>query len=467
MTMEPDPNLRRFDSILDAIGNTPLVRVQKVASGISTPLWAKVEYLNPGLSIKDRMAVHIIEKARKRGDVGDNATIVENTSGNTGAAVAMVSAARGYHATFTMPDKMSTEKINSLKAYGSKVIVTPTNVPADSPDSYYETAKRLVRETPGAFYLNQYHNKDNIEAHYQSTGPEIWRQTEGKIDILIGGVGTGGSMSGSGKFLKEQNPNVKIVGVDPEGSVFYDYFKSKKLVEPKAYKVEGIGEDMLTDAMDFSVFDDMVRVDDRESFRMARRITMEEGIFVGGSSGSAMAGAVKYLEAHPEFECAVVILPDSGVKYLSKIYNEEWMRDSGFLEDPARLGTVGDLLGNGARPSVVTASKDEKVFEVVEKLKQHAISQLIVVDGNDLLGVIGEADLLRHMMSSTNSIVEPVGALSLTSVLEVSKQTPLATVSEVFTTEGRKLAVVRDNGSICGVVTKIDLIEFMAKKFSA
>lgn len=464
MAIAAKPELRRYDSILDAIGNTPLVRLNRIAADIACPVWVKVEYLNPGLSVKDRMAVHILNQARDKGELGEHATIIENTSGNTGAAVAMVSAARGYKATFTMPDKMSTEKINSLKAYGSKVVVTPTNVPAESPDSYYETAKRLVRETPGAFYLNQYHNTDNIEAHYRSTGPEIWEQTEGKIDVLIGGVGTGGTMSGTGKYLKEQNPDVKIVGVDPEGSVFLDFFKSEKLIEPKAYKVEGIGEDMITGAMDFSVFDDMVRVDDRESFQMTRRITNEEGIFVGGSSGSAVAGALKYLAEHPEYKCPVVILPDSGAKYLSKIYNDEWMRDNGFLSDPSRLGTVSDIVAERS-DSIVTAQKDEKVFEVVDKLKKHAISQLIVVDGSTLIGVVTEADLLRHMMTSTNSIVEPVGSLEMRRVLEVKPETPLVDVSEAFTSETSKMAVVCDGGKICGVVTKIDLIEYMADKF--
>jgi len=464
MLTRPNPELRRFDSIVEAIGNTPLVRLQRVAEGLDAPLWAKVEYLNPGLSIKDRMAQYIIDKAVRSGEIGENATIIENTSGNTGAAVAMVSAARGYKATFTMPDKMSTEKINSLKAYGAKVVVTPTNVPADSPESYYETAKRMVRETPGAFYLDQYHNPDNIEAHYTSTGPEIWRQTEGQVDVVIGGVGTGGSMSGTGRYLKEQNPKIRVVGVDPEGSVFYDFFKSGKVPEPRAYKVEGIGEDMLTKAMDFSVFDDMVRVTDGECFRMARQITTREGIFVGGSSGGAVAGALRYLADHPGFRCAVVILPDSGVKYLSKVFNDEWMRDSGFLEAPSRLGTVRDLLGDD-RSEVVTVRTDDKVFEVVDKLKKHAISQLIVMDGDELKGVVTEADLLRRMMTSTHSIVEPVGSLEVRAVLEVTLDTPLADVSGAFTTEGRKMAVVRDNGDICGVVTKIDLIEYMAEKF--
>jgi cystathionine beta-synthase len=245
----------------------------------------------------------------------------------------MVAAVRGYKAIFTMPDKMSIEKVNLLKAFGAEVVITPTAVPADSPDSYYETAKRIARETPGSFYLNQYHNPDNIEAHYLSTGPEILEQTDGQIDCLIAGIGTGGTLSGTGRYLKEQKPSITIVAVDPEGSVFYDWFKNETLVEPKTYKVEGIGEDMIVEAMDFSVVDDMVRVDDRESFLMARRLTTEEGLFAGGSSGSAVAGAVRWLKDHPEIRYPVTILPDSGSRYLSKIYSDAWMRENGFLDE--------------------------------------------------------------------------------------------------------------------------------------
>ena len=383
----------RLDNILEHIGGTPLVPLKRISAGLKAPLWAKVEFVNPGGSVKDRMAVHIINKAEREGKLKPGWTIIENTSGNTGAGVAMVAAVRGYKAIFTIPDKMSNEKVDLLKAYGAKVVITPTNVPADSPESYYETAKRLHRETPGSFYLNQYHNPDNIEAHYMSTGPEIWEQTDGKIDCFIAGIGTGGTLSGSARFLKEKKPDITVIAVDPEGSVFYDWFKSKTLVEPKAYKVEGIGEDMVVEAMDFSVVDDMVQVNDKESFLMTRRLTTEEGLFAGGSSGSAVVGALKYLSEHPEFRCPVTILPDSGARYLSKIFSDDWMRDNGFLGDRPRLGNVADLLA-GRKTEIVTASTDEKVFKVVEKMKQHDISQLPVLDDGKLVGLIN--DLYRN-----------------------------------------------------------------------
>jgi len=315
-----------------AIGNTPLVKLRKIVDENSATVLAKAEFMNPGGSIKDRMALYIIEDAEKKGLLKPGGTIVENTSGNTGVGVAIISAIKGYKAIFTIPDKMSQEKIDLLKAFGAEVIVTPTDVPPDSPLSYYETAKRIARETPNSFYLNQYHNLKNTESHYYITGPEIWEQTEGKIDYFAAGIGTGGTLSGAGKYLKEKKPDVKIIAVDPIGSVYYDYFKHKKLIEPKVYKVEGIGEDMLVENVDFSIIDDIVQVNDKESFVMARRLTKEEGLFVGGSSGSAAKVAVDLSKKVDKDKIIVVILPDSGSRYLSKIYSDKWMKDNGFLD---------------------------------------------------------------------------------------------------------------------------------------
>jgi len=457
-------SLQRQDSILAAVGGTPMVPLKRIGLSLPMTLWAKVEFTNPGGSIKDRMAIHIIDKAEKEGLLRPGGTIVENTSGNTGVGVAMVAAVRGYKTIFTMPDKMSTEKVNLLKAFGARVVITPTNVPADSPESYYETAKRIARETPGAFYLNQYHNPDNIEAHYVTTGPELWQQTAGEIDCLIAGIGTGGTLSGAGRFLKEKNPRITVVAVDPEGSVFYGWFKERKLGEPKAYKVEGIGEDMLTGAMDFSVVDDMVQVSDRECFLMARRLTTEEGLFAGGSSGGAVAGALRYLKDHPQVRCPVTILPDSGSRYLSKIYSDEWLRDNGFLEDQPRLGMVRDLLA-GRSSDVVTADSTEPVFMVVEKMRAHDISQLPVLDQGILVGVINEADLLKHMMSGGHRIAEPVGAVTRHGARTMMLETPLSEVAEVFASGVHEIVVICDVGGIRGVITRIDLLEYLARAF--
>ncbi len=318
-------------NVLEIIGNTPLVNLHSVAKDAPAKIYAKLEFMNPGGSIKDRMAHYIISQAEKNGRLKKGGTIVENTSGNTGIGLAMVAAVKGYKAIITIPDKMSTEKINLLKAFGVEVIVTPTDVPHDDPRSYYETAKRIAKETPDAFYVDQYNNPQNPQAHYHTTGPEIWKQTGGKIDVLVAGTGTGGTLCGVGKYLKEKNPNIKIIAVDPYGSVFYDYFKHKKLVQPQLYKVEGIGEDYLVGAMDFSVVDDMVQVTDKDSFIMARRMAREEGIFAGGSSGAAVWAALKISWKLPKDSVIVTILPDSGSRYLSKIFNDNWMAENNFL----------------------------------------------------------------------------------------------------------------------------------------
>ena len=325
--------MQSLNNVFEAIGKTPLVRLNALASDTSVNIHAKLEFLNPAGSVKDRMARYIIEDAERRGLLKPGGTIVENSSGNTGSALAMIAAVKGYRCIITMPDKMSEEKQNLIKAFGAEVIITPTDVPADSPQSYYSTARRLAQEIPGAFYPDQYNNPINIEAHFRTTGPEIWEQTEGKIDIFVAGIGTGGTLSGVGRFLKERNPKIKVVAIDPEGSVFYHYFKTGKMPEPHLYKVEGIGEDYLVKAVDFAIIDDMFQVNDKQSFVTARRLARQEGIFAGGSSGSAVWGALQTAEKYPNAENIIVILPDSGSRYLSKIYNDDWMNSHGYLEE--------------------------------------------------------------------------------------------------------------------------------------
>jgi cystathionine beta-synthase len=322
-----------LDNITESVGNTPLVKIRKltVSRGIRATVLVKVEFLNPTASVKDRMAIYMLNAAAKSGELRPNSTIIEATSGNTGAAAAMYGAAHGHKVILTIPDKMSSEKIDTLRAFGAEVHICPTAVPPDDPSSYYETAKSLAARCDEPFMLNQYHNPDNILAHYNTTGPEVWKQTGGQIDVFVAGVGTGGTMSGTARYLKEQNPGIEVVAVDVEGSVFFDYFKTGKLPEAHPYLVEGIGDDMLCQALDFSVIDEMYKVDDRTSFEIGRELAREEGILAGGSSGSALHAALEHAKKMDESKTMVVILPDAGSKYVSKMYNDEWMRDKGFL----------------------------------------------------------------------------------------------------------------------------------------
>lgn len=317
----------KYENLVSFIGNTPLVPLKNIKSEAN--IFLKCEYLNPSGSIKDRMALHILKRAEEEGFLKEGMTIVENTSGNTGAAVALISKLKGYKSIFTIPDKMSQEKINQLKAYGAEVIVCKTEVPPESEESYYSVARRLAKEL-NAYYIDQYNNPWNIEAYYKTLGPELWEEMDGKIDIFVAGAGTGGTISGTGKFLKEKNSKIKVIGVDAVGSVFTPYFKTGKLIEPSVYKLEGIGEDYLVKCMDFSVVDDFIQVEDRDGFLTARRLAREEGIYAGGSSGAALFVALNIAKEN-KGKNIVVILPDHGNRYLSKFYNDDWMRENGYL----------------------------------------------------------------------------------------------------------------------------------------
>lgn len=450
-----------YDSILETAGNTPAVRLNRVTRGLQCNVYGKVEFFNPAGSVKDRIAMNIIEEAEKRGDIRPGATIIEGTSGNTGAGLAMVAAIKGYKAIFVLPDKQSEEKRAALRAWGARVVVTPTNVEPEDPRSYYSVAKRLVEETPNAFYANQYHNPDNPETHYKWTGPEIWEQFDGKIDVFIAGVGTGGTITGVGKYLKEKNPNIKIVGVDPVGSLYYDYFHTGQLTTPHTYVLEGIGEDFLPSTMDFQYVDDVVRVNDKECFQMTRRMVREEGMYVGGSCGAAVAGALKYLRRHdrPGLN-AVVLLPDNSSKYLSKIFNDSWMRENGFLEPETSLGTVDDLMG--ARPqdrTLVTVASTTRVTEAIGVLKLHGISQVPVIEDHKLAGVLFEKRLLERALQGNKNDV-PVADLVEANYCTVDGETEVTVLGELF--RRFKVAVVLDQDKRpADIITRIDLIDYM------
>ena len=447
-------------TVLEAIGHTPLVKLNRVARGVRATIYVKCEYMNPGGSMKDRMTLHMVNQAEARGELKAGGTIIEATSGNTGAGLAMIAAVRGYQCVFVMPDKMSNEKIASLKAFGARVVVCPTAVEPDDPRSYYSVAQKLHAETSNAFYANQYHNQDNPDGHYRSTGPEIWEQTEGKIDVFVAGMGTGGTMAGTGRYLKERKPSVQLVGVDPVGSLYYDYVKSQRVTKAFSYKVEGIGEDFFPSTFDPKWIDDIVRVDDKECFLMARDLVRFEGLYAGGSAGAAVAGAIKFARQNRKRQNIVVLLPDGASKYLSKVFNDEWLRENGFLDEEWGLGTIADLLG-GRHTKVITAKATDRVRDVIAKMKARGISQLPVMSRGRLLGAVAEVDLLRYLAAGEHSLDTRVDALMESDYATVSPQTRIDLLQTLLA--DTRMAIVLDGDDLVGVVTKIDLITYLAR----
>ena len=447
--------------VLNCIGNTPLIKLNKVVPEGSAEVYLKAEFMNPGGSIKDRMVKYIMEKARDNGEL-EGGMVIENTSGNTGFAVAMVSAVYGLRCVLTMPDKMSTEKVNMLKGMGAEVIVTPTNVPADSPESYYETAKRIHRQNPGSYYLNQYHNKMNIDAHYHSTGAEIWEQTGGNFDCFVAGLGTGGTMTGAGRYFKEKNKDILNVGVDPIGSIYAEMFKTGKPSKPNVYKVEGIGEDMVCAALEFDPIDEIEQIDDKESFIVARRLAREEGLFVGGSTGSSVAIAIRMAKRLGPGKKIVVIAPDSGSRYITKMYSDEWMVDNGFLSPNRIRGSIKDLLSR-KRKGVWTCRPGESIHSVIARMKEFGISQMPVLSSDgEILGMIHEVDLLNAVVYQSSKIGDPLDShvKQIEGVIELDAD--LERLQEIF--ERDNVAVVMSGKDLMGIITKIDLVDYLAQE---
>jgi cystathionine beta-synthase len=467
--MMSEGGVQIHENVLSVIGNTPLVRLNKITRGLRATVLAKLEFLNPGGSVKDRIGLAMIESAERDGRLKPGGTVVEGTSGNTGVGLAIAAAIKGYRCIFVMPDKMSDEKVRLLRAFGARVVITPTAVEPDDPRSYYSVSKRLVDETPNSILAGQYWNQANPEAHYRTTGPEVWRQTGGAIDYLVCGMGTGGTITGVGRYLKEQNPKIQIIGVDPVGSLLYATFKAGGKIPPgafpKVYKVEGIGEDILPGTLDFQCIDDVIQVGDRESFLTTRRLVREEGLFCGGSSGTAVYAALQIAKRLDEEQTVVVILPDSGSRYLSKVFNDDWMRENRFLDYPLAEGRVEDILQHRKMP-VITAQTADRKTDVIERMKQNGVSQLPVVeDGSLYVGMVTEVDLLNHLLSTghTHSHTETIADIINPEAAEVvGPETSLAYLSEVF--RGGKVAVVCEGEHIVGIVSKIDLIEYLAGK---
>jgi cystathionine beta-synthase len=450
------------ESILGTIGNTPLVRLNKLAGKHGSLLLAKLEGRNPGGSVKDRIGLNIIDEAERSGRLKPGGTIVEATSGNTGVGLALVAAVKGYKLICAMPDKMSREKINLLKAYGAQVVVCPTNVPPDSPDSNYEVAKRIARETPNALLANQYYNQENPLSHYKSTGPELWRQTAGKIDYFVGGIGTGGTMSGTGRYLKEQNPNVRVVCADPEGSILKQYFETKTMGDARPYLIEGIGEDIIPGTIHFQYFDEVRSVSDREAILITRRASREEGILTGTSGGAALVVACQVAREAPKGSVIVVMIPDLGERYLSKVHNDEWVQEQGLLS--ANSLTLGEMVGRktGRMASLITVDAAESMRAAVGLMGQHNVSQLPVMRDGALVGTVSESGLMARALRDPESLGYACDESMEPPLPTFESRESVQKAMELFA-KGASAVIVEQGGRPVGIVTRFDVLGFAAR----
>jgi cystathionine beta-synthase len=455
----PRRNARACDSVLDTIGWTPLIRLNRVTDGARTPVYAKAEFFNPGGSVKDRIGLAMIEAAEREGRLKQGGVVVEGTSGNTGVGLAIAAALKGYRCIFTMPDKMSQEKVRLLKAFGAEVIITPTAVPPDHPDNYVETAKRIVRQTPGAILADQFYNQVNPEAHYASTGPELWEQTEGRITHLVASAGTGGTVSGAGKFLKEKKPGLRVVAGDPVGSIFAEYFATGEKGEGAPYKVEGIGNDKLPSTLWLDVIDEYHPVTDKDAFRMARRMTREEGLFGGGSAGLIVHLAAELARRVDDPVALIVaVLPDTGERYLSKLYNEEWMRENQLLEPERQDAAALIATKGGDTPGLVVVGPDQTAREALALITGHGISQLPVFDDGDCVGSIAEDHLMARVIEDPGVLDAPVTELMDGPFPMVESDCTLEDVARLLTRKVAAVIVKGDGGAPRGIITRYDLV---------
>ena len=450
----------RYESILDAIGRTPLVRLHKIGKDLNARFYAKLEFTNPGGSIKDRIAVKMVEAAEREGKLKPGGTIVEATAGNTGVGLAMVAAVKGYRCVFVMPDKMSADKINQLKAFGAEVVITPTSVSPDSPEAYNNVADRLAREIPGAIRAGQFTNPLNPQAHYATTGPEIWHDTNGEVDVVVGGVGTGGTITGIGQYLKEKKPSCKIVVADPVGSIISGIGEEGF----KSWLVEGVGEDFIPATYNRQVVDETIRISDRESFTTGRRLAREEGIFAGGSSGMIVAAAMKYAERLQGSPLIVVLIPDTGRNYLTKMYNDQWMQEHDFFETPMIRVPIGEILKQKKSGlGIVSLDRDSSIMDAIKLLHKHNFSQLPVIDGDEVLGSIKESTIMKMLHDGINLANQKVTAVMGKPFTMVDPMTDSNEVYRQFLS-GQDAVIVAEMGSPRGIVTRIDLVDYWLKE---
>lgn len=445
---------REFNNVLEAIGKTPLIRLNSITKESKSIIYVKLESLNPGGSVKDRIGLAMIEAAEKEGLLRPGGTIIEATAGNTGVGLALVAAIKGYRTIFVMPDKMSEDKISLLKAYGAEVVITPTSVPPDSPESYNGVADRLAKEISGAYRPNQFENPNNPLAHYLTTGPEIWEDSGGKVDVFVAGMGTGGTISGVAKYLKEQKPDIVIVGADPEGSILSGD-------NPKSYKVEGIGEDFIPKAFNRQIVDEMIRVSDKESFNIARRLAREEGLLVGGSSGTAVAAALKYDQRLKKPEYIVVLIPDTGRNYLTKIFSDSWMQKNGFWEDKeVRIVKVREILNQKkGLPPIISITTEEILSKAVKLMHEYSISQLPVIDNKKVVGSLDEPSLMKLLHDGIDFTKQQISEVMGKPLPMRDEDTDITEAYRVLLSGTTGVIVTRNEIPI-GVITRVDLINY-------